>query len=94
MLVTGTRVVMRRWRRRPGTPGYLPDLQEFVSWLAGQLGVTDGLQPRDVRVRSHQVKIDSDEEGKAEPFLNSVLTPGPEGSRPRRGRQHHRTGTR
>jgi hypothetical protein len=49
------------------------DLQAFISWLAAQLGVTDCLQPRDVRVRSHQVKIDSDEEGKAEPFLNSFL---------------------
>jgi AAA domain-containing protein len=49
------------------------DLQAFISWLAAQLGVTDCLQPRDVRVRSHQVKIDSDEEGKADPFLNSFL---------------------
>jgi AAA domain len=49
------------------------DLQAFISWLAAQLGVTDCLQPRDVRVRSHQVKIDSDEEGKAGPFLNSFL---------------------
>ena len=49
------------------------DLQAFFSWLAAQLGVTDCLQPRDVRVRSHQVKIDSDEEGKADPFLNSFL---------------------
>jgi hypothetical protein len=49
------------------------DLQAFISWLAAQLGVTDCLQPRDVRVRSHQVKIDSDEEGQAEPFLNSFL---------------------
>jgi hypothetical protein len=49
------------------------DLQAFISWLAAQLGVTDCLQPRDLRVRSHQVKIDSDEEGKADPFLNSFL---------------------
>ena len=49
------------------------DLQAFISWLAAQLGVTDCLQPRDARVRSHQVKIDSDEEGKADPFLNSFL---------------------
>jgi hypothetical protein len=49
------------------------DLHAFISWLAAQLGVTDCLQPRDVRVRSHEVKIDSDEEGKAEPFLNSFL---------------------
>jgi len=49
------------------------DLQAFVSWLAGQLGVTGPLRPRGVRVRSRQVKIDSDEEGKADPFLNSFL---------------------
>lgn len=49
------------------------DLQAFISWLAAQLGVTDCLQPRDVRVRSHQVKIDSDEESKADLFLNSFL---------------------
>ena len=49
------------------------DLQAFVSWLAAQLGVTDCLQPSGVRVRSHQVKIDSDKEGKADPFLNSFL---------------------
>ena len=49
------------------------DLQAFISWLAAQLGVTDCLQPRGCRVRSHQVKIDSDEEGKADPFLNSFL---------------------
>lgn len=49
------------------------DLRAFISWLADKLGVTDCLQPRGVRVRSHQVKIDSDEEGKADPFLNSFL---------------------
>jgi hypothetical protein len=49
------------------------DLHAFISCLAAQLGVTDCLHPRDVRVRSHQVKIDSDEEGKADPFLNSLL---------------------
>jgi hypothetical protein len=49
------------------------DLHAFISWLADQLGVTECLQPRDVRVRSRQVKIDSDEEGKADPFLNSFL---------------------
>ncbi|MDQ2874368.1 MAG: hypothetical protein M3Y33_06010, partial [Actinomycetota bacterium] len=49
------------------------DLQAFISWLAAQLGVTDCLQPHDVRVRSHQVNIDSDEGGKAGPFLNSFL---------------------
>jgi hypothetical protein len=49
------------------------DGQAFIFWLAAQLGVTDCLQPRGVRVRSHQVKIDSDEEGRADPFLNSFL---------------------
>ena len=49
------------------------DLQAFISWLAAQLGVTDCLQPRGVRVRSRQVKIDSHAEGKADPFLNSFL---------------------
>jgi hypothetical protein len=49
------------------------DLQTFISWLAAQLSVTDCLQPCGVRVRSRRVKIDSDEEGKADPFLNSFL---------------------
>ena len=49
------------------------DLQAFSSWLADQLGVTDCLRPHGVRVRSRRVKIDSDEEGKADPFLNSFL---------------------
>ncbi len=49
------------------------DLQAFISWLADQLGVTDCLRPRGVRVRSHEVKIDSDEETQADPFLNSFL---------------------
>jgi len=50
------------------------DLHAFVSWLADQLGVTDCLHPLGVRIRSHQVKIDSNEEGKADPFLNSFLS--------------------
>jgi hypothetical protein len=50
------------------------DLQAFISWLAAKFDVTDCLQPHDVRVRSHQVKIDSDEKGKADPFLNSFLS--------------------
>lgn len=49
------------------------DLHAFISWLAGQLGVTDCLQPLGLRVRSHQVKIDRDGQGKADPFLNSFL---------------------
>jgi len=49
------------------------DLQAFISWLADQLGVADCLQPRGVRVRSRRVKIDSDEEGKTDAFLNSFL---------------------
>ncbi len=60
------------------------DLHAFISWLAAQLGVTDCLQPRGVRVRSYQIKIknsddeESDEAGRgkddrADPFLNSFL---------------------
>lgn len=59
------------------------DLHAFISWLAGQLGVTDCLQPRNVRVRSYRVMVKNpdeeadeagrDEEGKAHPFLNSFI---------------------
>jgi hypothetical protein len=49
------------------------DLHAFICWLAAQLGVTDCLQPRGVRVRSRKVRIDSDEQGKPDPFLNSFL---------------------
>jgi hypothetical protein len=49
------------------------DLHAFISWLADQLGVADCLRPRYVRIRSREVKIDSDEETQAGPFLNSFL---------------------
>jgi AAA domain-containing protein len=58
------------------------DLHAFISWLAAQLGVTDCLQPRGVRIRSYQVEIRNHddeggeefaEKGKADPFLNSFL---------------------
>lgn len=49
------------------------DLRDFISWLAGELGVTGSLRPENVRVSSRQVKISRKDEDKAEPFLNSFL---------------------
>jgi AAA domain len=49
------------------------DLHAFVDGLADGLGVAGSLRPTGVRIRSHQVKVDSDEETKADPFLNSFL---------------------
>jgi hypothetical protein len=49
------------------------DLHAFVDGLADGLGVAGSLRPAGVRIRSHQIKVDSDEETKADPFLNSFL---------------------
>jgi hypothetical protein len=49
------------------------DLHAFVDGLADSLGVAGSLRPAGVRIRSHQIKVDSDEETKADPFLNSFL---------------------
>jgi hypothetical protein len=49
------------------------DLRYFISWLADQLGVTDSLKPRDVRVQCREIKINGNEDSKADPFLNSLL---------------------
>lgn len=47
------------------------DLRDFISWLAGELGVAESLRPGNVRVSSRQVPVTSKDEDKAEPFLNS-----------------------
>lgn len=49
------------------------DLHQFTGGLAAQLGVRESLCPRNVRVRSRQVKEDRDEDNTAQPFLNSFL---------------------
>jgi hypothetical protein len=50
------------------------DLQRFTAELASHLGVTDALEPRNLRVRSYPISVARAGEETGQPFLNSFFT--------------------